>query len=63
MGAGPRLRHCGFLRVEQSAGRVFINTFIAFSPRAVDVVKYPWSNFFHSRPLNIDYFTLHYMPH
>jgi len=33
---------------------------ITFSPRAVDVVKCPWSSFFYLRHFNIDYFTLYY---
>ena len=32
---------------------------ITFSPRAVDIVKCPWSSFFYLRHFNIDYFTLH----
>ena len=34
---------------------------ITFTPRAVDIVKCPWSSFFYLRHFNIDYFTLHYI--
>jgi len=34
---------------------------ITFNPRAVDIVKCPWSSFFYLRHFNIDYCTLHYI--
>jgi len=36
---------------------------ITFSPRAVDIVKCPWSSFFYLRHFNIDYFTFTFTQH
>jgi len=34
---------------------------ITFGPRAIDIVKCPWSSFFYLQHFSINYFTLHYI--